>query len=113
MSWSRRRIFFAVFVMLTLVSIETAVRYNLNHLKGIGPLVAKEFSGWRLNLLFPSLSDASWPTAPRDVMLLVSWSAIAALLVAVPWWQSRRAEAVPVQKAIPAKGSLRDLFGRR
>jgi hypothetical protein len=111
-TWSRRPLFVAVFVVLTLVSIETAVRYNLNHLKGVGPLVAKEFSGWRLNLLFPSLGNAAWPTAPRDVVLLLSWSAIAALVVAVPWWQMRRAESsVPVQEAIPAAGSYRDLFG--
>jgi hypothetical protein len=109
--WSKRRIFVAVFVMLTLVSIETAVRYNLNHLKGVGPLVAKGFSGWRLNLLFPSIGDAPWPTTPRDVVLLVSWIVIAALLVALPWWRARPLASAPVQEAIPTVGPFRDLFG--
>jgi hypothetical protein len=110
-TWSRRPLFVAVFVALTLMSIETAVRYNLNHFKGVGPLVANEFSGWRLNLLFPSLGQDRWPTTRRDIVLLISWGAIATLLVVMPSWRRRRVEAVPFQRAMAAAGSFRDLFG--
>src|SRR6185503_4943337 len=71
----------------------------------------KEFSGWRFNLLFPSLGDASWPTAPRDAGLLVSWLAVAGLLVTASWWLRRRTMWVPVAEAPALAASPRYLFG--
>ena len=113
-AWSGRRLFAALFVVFTLVSVETAARYNLNHVKGIGPLVAREFSGWRFNLLFPSVGADSWPAAARDGFLLVSWGVVAALLVAVPWLRARRRESrerSTDEGAKPAMVPLADVFG--
>lgn len=110
MVWSRRRLFVAVFALLTLVSIETAVRYNLHHLKGFGPLVAKQFSGWRFNLLFPSLGTEPWPAIPRDAVLLVLWGAVVVLLIFVPWWRTRRSEPLTVDEGLPMP-SVGDLCG--
>ena len=110
-AWSRRRLFAALFIVSTLVSVETAARYNLNHVKGIGPLVAREFSGWRINLLFPSVGANPWPAAALDGFLLASWCAVAALLVAVPWWRTRRLESLTDEGAKPAVVPLADVFG--
>jgi hypothetical protein len=92
-TWARSGRFVALFVLLALASVETAVRYNLHHLKHVGPLVPNEFSGWRFNLLFPSIPDGFWPPTRVDAVLLVCWLGLAVMLVAIPAWRSRRALA--------------------
>jgi hypothetical protein len=89
-AWSKRRAFVAAFAVLTLVSLETAVRYNLHHVKEVPPIVPNGFSGWRFNLLFPSLGTETWTATAVDVVMLASWVAIALALTVVPSWKMRR-----------------------
>ncbi|HEY3045458.1 MAG TPA: hypothetical protein VGJ39_15615 [Vicinamibacterales bacterium] len=100
-AWSRRSTFAGAFAVLALASLQTAVVYNLYHSKEIGPLVSNEFSGWRFNLLFPSLGTDTWTATPADVALLVLWSAITVLLIWLPW-RARR----PVTSAVAADRPL-------
>ncbi len=78
--WGNRAWFRALTVLLVLVTVETAVSYNLRHVKEVGPLVGSGFSGWRPNLLFPSTGTEQWSVTRTDVVLLCAWFA-AGLLV--------------------------------
>jgi len=77
--YRRSRLFTAVFAVLALVSIYTAARYNLFHVKEIGPFVDESASGWKPNLLFPALDygAVTW-------FRLWAWIAAAAVLVIWP-----------------------------
>lgn len=83
-AWSARRLFSATFITLAVVSLDTALRYGLHHVKERGPLVAKGFSGWRINLLFPSTGTEAWTTTSADIGLLAAWLAVAFLLIGLP-----------------------------
>jgi hypothetical protein len=109
-AWSRRAMFAGGFAVLALASIQTAVVYNLYHSKEIGPLAAKEFSGWRFNLLFPSLGTDTWTATPADVVLLVAWLVIAVLLIWLPWHARRPLTPVEAPEGSPRPAVLRPLF---
>lgn len=109
-AWSRRSMFAGVFAVLALASLQTAVVYNLYHSKEIGPLVANEFSGWRFNLLFPSLGTDTWTATPADVVLLVAWSAMAVLLIWLGWHARMPVTPVPAGDRSPQPVGLRPLF---
>ena len=109
-AWSRRWMFIGAFAVLALASLQTAVVYNLNHSKEIGPLVPNEFSGWRFNLLFPSLGADTWTATPADVALLVAWSAIAVLSIWMPWQARRPLTPVVAGYESPRLAGLWPLF---
>lgn len=109
-AWSRRSMFAGAFAVLALASLQTGVVYNLYHSKEIGSLVAKEFSGWRFNLLFPSLGTDTWTATPADVVLLFAWSAIAVLLIWLPWRARRPLTPVVAGDGRPRPAGLRPLF---
>jgi len=77
--YRRNRAFVAAAATLALVSTYNAARYNLFHVKEVGPFVDHSVSGWKLHLLFPTLEAGAvtW-------ICLVGWIAVAAVLVAWP-----------------------------
>ncbi len=89
--WSARRMFSAAFVTLTVLSLDASFRYNFYHVKERGPLLAKGFSGWRPNLLFPSTGTDVWTATSADLVLLAAWLAAALLLILLPLWMTSRA----------------------
>lgn len=80
--WWRRPIVQALLLATIVISLETAVQYNLHHLKHQGPLVAEGFAGWRPNLLFPVLGTETWSGTWRDIALLAGWIVLALALLA-------------------------------
>ncbi|MGE0450989.1 MAG: hypothetical protein AB7Q29_15560 [Vicinamibacterales bacterium] len=87
--WGRARLFQAAFVALALVSVETAVRYDLHHVKEFGPLVARGLSGWRMNLLFPSIGTNDTIPPAVELGLGALWVGIAMSLVLAGWRTGR------------------------
>jgi hypothetical protein len=73
------------------ISIETVIRYNLDHLKHHGPLITHGFAGWRPNLLFPMMGTETWTGTAADVVLLASWIGVAGAALV---WSFRRESAV-------------------
>ena len=78
--YRRSRAFRWIFAALALVSIYTAARYNLFHVKEAGPFVDRGVSGWEPNMLFPTL-DAGGVTWAS----LLGWIAAAVVLAAWPF----------------------------
>jgi len=89
--WSRRRAFSAMWILLAIISLETAVRYDLHH-RDFGKLVVSGFSGWRPNLLFPSLGT-DWRLSSIDWTLFACWIGVCLLLLSLPFWRRIRAAA--------------------
>jgi hypothetical protein len=90
--WRGRPVFTGTAAALALISLETAVRYNLDHVKDVGPLVTPGVAGWRPNLLFPALGTTDWAASPTDTALLAAWVVGAIVLLFVGWRASRQAE---------------------
>ena len=90
---SARPAVWATAVTLATVSLDTTFRYNVHHFKEYGPLVAKGFSGWRVNLLFPSIGAETWSATPSDVALLAVWLAGAGLLLVLSFRSAARPAA--------------------
>jgi hypothetical protein len=105
--WSRRRLFLAAFMASAIVSVQTATRYNLHHVKEIGPIVAREFAGWRPGLLFPSLGTETWTATGRDVLLLCLWVVAGVLLVRAGLRSDQG--AVPADTSTSSRWQLRDV----
>ena len=108
-AWCNRRIFVAAIIVLSLASLETGIRYNLNLAKGVGPLVAKEFSGWRFNLLFPSLGAGSWTASSTDLVLLAAWIIIGVVLMWASHASTGQGPEIDRRDAAPARIELRPL----
>jgi len=98
--WSRHKAFMATWILLAAISLETAIRYDLHH-RDLGKLIASGFSGWRPNLLFPSLGT-DWRLAPTDWLLFASWIAVLLVLLSLPWWRPMRTAAEHSGAAMPA-----------
>jgi hypothetical protein len=92
-AWSDRRWFIGLVVVLSLLSLEATVTYNLTHRKEFGPLVAHAFSAWRPNLLFPAMGQDSWSLASVDLLLLLAWTGAAAGWLAWGWTCAGRRHA--------------------
>jgi hypothetical protein len=97
--WGSRRTFLSALLVLTAVSVETAIRYNLSHVKEVGPIVAREFAGWRLNVLFPSMGTDAWSATPADVLLLCVWVAALVALIAAGWTLGGRRPREPLNRS--------------
>lgn len=88
--WQRSRAFTAAFIVLTLVSIDAGVAYNLHHDKGASQLIAYGFAGFRPNLLFPAVARAGWVTLPWAVAVVWALTCVLLWLLGVGAWTSRR-----------------------
>jgi len=106
--WQRSRVFTAALVVLTLVSIDSGVTYNLHFEKGVSQLVADGFAGFRPNLLFPAVTRDGWKTLPWAVTIVGAWASVfAGLLVAGVWSSWRAARHAPSWPAHPLTWSIR------
>lgn len=92
-AWGDKRWFIGLAVVLSLLSLEAAVTYNLTHRKEFGPLVAHAFSAWRPSLLFPAMGQDRWSLASGDLLLLLTWIGLAGGWLAWGWSRAGRALA--------------------
>ena len=69
------------FTSLLIASLHTALSYNQHHLRDIGPLVDLSASGWKANLLFPSVRE---PWEGLNAVLLVAWGVVLLGLLLAP-----------------------------
>jgi hypothetical protein len=88
--WQRSRAFMAAFIVLALVSIDTGVTYNLHHVRLESLLIARGFSGFMPNLLFPELTGPRWMTLPWAVAVVGLVTGVLACLLGAGVWTSRR-----------------------
>ena len=84
--YGRRRPLQVGFAVLLVASLHNALAYNLHHLKHVGQLVDRSFSGWKVHLLFPE-ANRDW--APFEVstgngVLYVVWLVVLLSLLAAP-----------------------------
>jgi hypothetical protein len=78
-------------VIAVLLSIESAVSYNLNHVKVAGAISTTGSSGWRLNLAFP-LTASEWNESTANIVLLVAVTTLIVLLAMLPLLRRSRTE---------------------
>ena len=72
-----------VFALLLLLSLDTALAYNLHHYKSRGLLEDWSVSGWKTNLLFPDRSREDWTVFGPDLWLLFSWILASIMLLTI------------------------------
>jgi len=96
--WSSSRLFTAVAIVTVLITLETAIAYNWHHVKEYGPLVAQGISGWRPNLLFPSVGMGAWTDSARELSLLAAWTLVLAGAVLAGY---RRGGRLPSTRTLP------------
>jgi hypothetical protein len=102
----RSRAVVVAFCLLAIVSLDTALSYNLHHVRSGDTLADWSFSGWKFNLLFPYRSRQPWGVSTANGALLVVWLiVIAALLVApavIDWQRARVRRARPQGRGLAA-----------
>ena len=87
--YSRSRAFQAIFLVLLLLSAQTALTYNWWHLKHVGHLIDHSFSGWKVNLLFPGQSRSPWALSFGNGLLYMAWLGLLVIVSAPPTWTAR------------------------
>jgi hypothetical protein len=94
--------------LLTVLSLDTAVSYNLHHYKEVGRHVDEGFSGWAPNLLFPWTHGALWTDHRGTFVLFTLWAlTLVALFIAGRMYRAAsfapsRSRAVPVTVMVAA-----------
>jgi hypothetical protein len=61
----------ALTIVAVVVSLESAITYDWNHIKTMGPMRSAGLSGWRLNLAFPIVAGGGWSDSGLNVLLLL------------------------------------------
>ena len=79
-----RRPLQVVFGLLLVLSMHNALAYNAHHLKHVGMMVDRSFSGWQASLLFPSESRFAWEVSVSNGWLAVVWLVVLLTLLAAP-----------------------------
>ena len=79
-----RRPLQVVFGLLLVLSMHNALAYNAHHLKHVGMMVDRSFSGWQASLLFPSESRFAWDVSVSNGWLAVVWLVVLLTLLAAP-----------------------------
>ena len=69
------------FALLLVLSLDTALAYNLYHYKSRGMLEDWSVSGWKTNLLFPADSRELWAVLGPDLWWLGSWMLMSIVLL--------------------------------
>ena len=103
--FGRVRAVVVAFVILAVLSLDTAVSYNLNHLKHVGRHVDAGFSGWAPNLLFPWTHGELWASHRGSFALLLAWVVVCALLLAAPALLRAARGSAAWSRAIAAGGA--------
>ena len=79
-----RRPLQVVFGLLLILSMHNALAYNSHHLKHVGLMVDRSFSGWKASLLFPVQSQSPWDVSVSNGWLLIMWAVVLLALLAAP-----------------------------
>ena len=61
----------ALTIVAIVVSLESAITYDWNHIKIMGTMHSAGLSGWRLNLAFPVVAGGGWSDSGLNVLLLL------------------------------------------
>ena len=87
------RLFKIAFGVALAISLQTAWVYNLYHAKEVGQIVDRSFSGWRLNLAFPTIQGQTFRERAFASPLLWFWVLCVIALIVAP----------VVYRVVPAK----------
>ena len=91
-AWGRARVAVIAVLILAVLSLDTAMSYNLSHMKHVGRYMDAGFSGWAPNLLFPWTHGDLWQTHRGTFVLFLAWIG---LCVALGLLAASRAELPP------------------
>lgn len=80
----RSRAALTSFWLFAVISLDTALSYNLHHPRSADTLADWSFSGWKFNLLFPYDSRQPWHISTGNGLLLVIWLLVVAGLLVAP-----------------------------
>jgi hypothetical protein len=84
------------FVLALVLSLDTALAYNLHNVNKIR-LLDSSVSGWRANLLFPFDSRWAWKVSYANGMVMVLWLVVLAALLCGPLLlEKRRRSGLPL-----------------
>ena len=61
----------ALTIVAVVVSLESAITYDWNHIKTMGTMRSAGLSGWRMNLAFPVVAGGGWSDSGLNVLLLL------------------------------------------
>ena len=89
-----------VFTLLLVLSLDNALAYNFHHDRTMDILIDPSFSGWKVNLLFPSDSRQPWQASAANGALLLVWLAAMVALLAAPAWMLRPSTRAPRATAV-------------
>ena len=74
-----------VVAFLVVLSLDTAVSYNLHHYKEVGRHIDAGFSGWAPNLVFPWTHSERWSAHRGTFVLFGCWVAVCVALALAPF----------------------------
>jgi hypothetical protein len=88
----------ALAVILAVMSLHTAIGYNLHHEKAVGPLREASAVGWAPNLAFPITRGEVWSTSMANFWLYLG---VFAAMAVVTLWGWRASRAPSLERARP------------
>ncbi len=83
-AWGHSSLVQVVVAFLVVLSLDTAVSYNLHHYKEVGRHIDAGFSGWAPNLLFPWTHGDFWSGHRGTFVLFGCWVAVSVALALAP-----------------------------
>jgi hypothetical protein len=89
--WGDRSALRLLFAALALLTLDQAWDYNRTHVKEVGAFISPGVSGWRINLVFPYLTEG-FTRQPLLAVAGVGVSVLMLLAATVPPW-ARRAQS--------------------
>ena len=85
----RHRSLAALIVLLTVISLDNAISYNLDHAKSYGPLRDWSGTGWKLNQMFPAIRGDVWDASWLNFSVLVG---LVGFVISLAIWAKREVE---------------------
>ena len=85
----RHRSLAAVITLLAVISLDNAISYNLDHVKGYGPLRDWSATGWKLNQMFPAIRGDVWDSSWLNFSVLIG---LVTFVVGLAMWAVREAD---------------------
>jgi hypothetical protein len=86
--WGDRSALRLLFVVLGLITLDQAWDYNRTHVKEVGAFISPGVAGWRINLVFPYLTEG-FTRQPLWALLGLAVSVVMLLLTTVEPWARR------------------------
>jgi hypothetical protein len=111
-TWSSR-IARTLIVVLTVMTLDASVRYNLHHEKPVGPMQDASAIGWKPNLAFPVMRGDVWESSAPNFHLFVGLALALAAISFAAWWLSRtnRTEVVRGRRFVAIAGTIAVIVG--